>query len=124
MSNNRVELTGFLGQDAKLIEQEGKKFVALSIATTDSYKDDAGQWHDKETIWHNVLVFRPAAIQFAEKLKKGDKVELVGSLSYKPFKDEKGNTHNQAAIIAGFVQHQPKKSEEPNQEEINTVFKE
>ncbi|HAK77560.1 MAG TPA: hypothetical protein DCM71_11765, partial [Runella sp.] len=98
----------------KLIEQEGKKFVALSIATTDSYKDDAGQWHDKETIWHNVLVFRPVAIQFAEKLKKGDKVELIGSLSYKPFKDENGNTHNQAVIIAGFVQHQPKKSEEIN----------
>jgi single-strand DNA-binding protein len=123
MSNNRVELTGFLGQDAKLIEQEGKKFVALSIATTDSYKDDSGQWHEKETIWHNVLVFRPTAIQFSEKLKKGDKVELVGSLSYKPFKDENGNTHNQAAIIAGFVQHQPKKSEEPNQGDINTALK-
>lgn len=89
-SNNRVELTGFLGKDAKLIEKNGKKFVALNVATTDSYKDDSDQWQDKESVWHDALVFRPAAVQFAEKLKKGDKVELIGSLSYKLFKDENG----------------------------------
>lgn len=42
-SNNRIELTGFLGLDAKLVEKEDKKFVALRVATTDSYKDGVHQ---------------------------------------------------------------------------------
>ncbi|GAB3967717.1 hypothetical protein GCM10028806_10520 [Spirosoma terrae] len=122
-SNNRVELTGFLGQDAKLIEKNGKKFVALNVATTDSYKDDSGQWQDKESVWHDVLVFRPFAVQFAEKLKKGDKVELIGSLSYKPFKDENGNNRLQATIVASFVQHQyNKKSDELTVEEAKNLI--
>lgn len=108
-SNNRIELTGFLGNDPKVIEKEGKKFVALRLATTDSYRDDSGQWQDKESVWHDVLVFRPLAIQFAEKLKKGDKVEIIGSLFYKPLKGEDGYMHNQASIIAGFVQFQEMK---------------
>jgi single-strand DNA-binding protein len=121
-SNNRVELTGFLGNDPKVIEKEGKKFVALRLATTDSYKDDSGQWQDKESVWHDVLVFRPAAVQFAEKLKKGDKVELIGSLSYKSFKDENGFNRPQATIIAGFVQPQnSKKLDEPTMEEVNKL---
>lgn len=45
--NNRVELHGFLGQDAKNIEADGKTFVALRIATTDSYKDEKDQWQEK-----------------------------------------------------------------------------
>lgn len=121
-SNNRVELNGFLGNDPKVIDKEGKKFVALRLATTDSYKDDSGQWQDKESVWHDVLVFRPAAVQFAEKLKKGDKVELIGSLSYKSFKDENGFNRSQATIIAGFVQHQAnKKVDEPSQDEVNRL---
>lgn len=118
-SNNRVELTGFLGLDAKLIEKEDKKFVALRVATTDSYKDDSGNWIDKETLWHDVLVFRPLAVQFAEKLKKGDKVDIIGSLSYKPFKDENGNTRFQATIVSGFVQPYSKKSDEITNSDID-----
>lgn len=122
-SNNRVELTGFLGNDPKVIDKEGKKFVALRLATTDSYKDDSGQWQDKESVWHDVLVFRPVAVQFAEKLKRGDKVELIGSLAYKPFKGEDGYIHYQATVIAGFVQHQAsKKSDEPTAEELNSAL--
>lgn len=122
-SNNRVELTGFLGNDPKVIEKEGKKFVALRLATTDSYKDDSGQWQDKESVWHDVLVFRPAAVQFAEKLKKGDKVELIGSLSYKSFKDENAFSRPQATIIAGFVQHQTnKKSDDLSLEEVSIMI--
>lgn len=45
------------------------------------HKDDSDHWQDKDTVWHDVLVFRPTAVQFAEELKKGDKIELRGSLN-------------------------------------------
>lgn len=102
--NNRVELHGFLGQDAKIIETDGKTFVALRIATTDSYKDENEQWKDKESIWHDVLIFRPLAIQFSKNLKKGDLVDITGSLSYRPFKDENGYTQNVVTIVAGYIE--------------------
>lgn len=122
-NNNRVELNGNLGQDAKTIESNGKKFISLSLATTDSYKDEVGNWHDKETLWHEVLVFRPAAIQFAKDLKKGDRVEVVGSLSYRPFKDEQGYTRHQANIIAGYVQKVTfEKKDKSEDEAISQAF--
>lgn len=122
--NNKVELHGFLGQDAKIMETDGKTFVSLRIATTDSYKDENDQWQDKESIWHEVLVFRPLAVQFAKELIKGDLVDVTGSISYRPFKDEKGYTRYQATIIAGYVEKVSlDKKEEINSDTIEKVYK-
>ena len=35
--NCKVELNGFLGADPKSISKNGKTFIALRVATTDSY---------------------------------------------------------------------------------------
>ena len=37
---------GNLGADAKVIEQDGRKFVSFNVAHNDSYTDAAGQQHD------------------------------------------------------------------------------
>jgi single-strand DNA-binding protein len=105
--NNKVQLSGFLGQDPKEIAKSGKNFTVLQVATTDSYavkQDKQTKWEDKETIWHDVFVFRPTALKIAKDLKKGDKVELSGSLSYRLFKDEAGITRKQATIVANFIE--------------------
>lgn len=107
--NNKIELNGYLGQDAKSINKDGKNFIALRVATTDSYpevneKTGEIKWTDKDTIWHDVLVFRPQACHFAKDLKKGDAVEITGGIAYKVFKDEKGITRKQASIIATYVE--------------------
>lgn len=108
--NNRIELHGHLGMDAKTVEKEGKSFIVLRVATTDSYPvGQVGQgeeikWKDRETIWHDVLVFRPATAHFARDLKKGDRVQITGGLSYRPFKDAEGHARMQANIIASFIE--------------------
>lgn len=105
--NNKVQLSGFLGQDPKPITKGNKSFTVLRLATTDSYPVKQGDqtiWKDKETEWHDIFVFRPAASKFANELKKGDKVEISGSISYQPFKDQAGNNRRQASIIASFVE--------------------
>ncbi len=108
-TNCKIELTGYLGADAKSITKNDKTFIALRIATTDTYpvKDEKTgeiKWKDKATVWHDVLVFRAQAAHFARDLKKGDAVTLTGSLGYKPFKDEEGNTKRQASIVANYVE--------------------
>lgn len=105
--NNRIELHGHLGMDAKTVEKEGKSFVVLRVATTDSYPIGQGEeikWKDRETIWHDVLVFRPATAYFARDLKKGDRVQVTGSISYRPFNDAEGHTRRQASIVASFIE--------------------
>lgn len=114
MSNNcTVELKGNLGKDAKLVKSEKAEFVSLSVATTDFYKDKNGQWQNKETIWHDVVVFSPNAIVFAKGLKKGDKVHLKGTLSYKPVETKEGYSVSQASVVAYFLE----KTAQPTKEE-------
>ena len=119
-TNCKIELSGFLGSDPKTQNHNGKSFVVLNVATTDSYptKDEKNgeiKWKDKETVWHDVLVFRAQAAHFARDLKKGDAVYITGGLAYKSFKDEKGYSKRQASIIANFVE----KVEFPRQDELS-----
>ena len=105
--NNRVELHGHLGADPKVIGKDDKTFLVLRLATTDSYPVGQGEevkWKDRETIWHDVLVFKPATAHFARDLKKGDRVQITGAISYRPFKDAEGYTRRQANIVASFIE--------------------
>ena len=107
--NCKIELNGFLGSDPKIIEKDSKIFIALRIATTDSYplvdeKTGEVKWKDKESVWHDVLVFRPQAAHFARDLKKGNAVTISGTLDYKTFKDEQGKSRRQASIVANFIE--------------------
>ena len=123
--NCKVELNGVLGNDPKIVEKDGKTFVVLRIATTDSYPIKDGEktvWKDKATLWHDVLVFRPYTVTLAKSLKKKDIVEISGSLTYRPFKDENGHTKHEASIVAGFIRKvETDSSEEPSEAEISEV---
>ncbi len=112
MFNNTVKLTGNIGIEAKIIEQEnGTRFASLSIATTDSYKDADEQWQQKETVWHRVLVFNPQVIEVLKSLKTGTRIELDGSLSYRPFNtaldDGRSIQKQEVTIVAHKVTLKP-----------------
>jgi single-strand DNA-binding protein len=109
MSDNcRVQLKGNLGNDAKVITSNNKEFVALNLATTDSYFDkQTSTWKNKETLWHDVLVFSPSALKFARDLKKGERVYIDGILSYKQVESKEGYKVTQASIIANFAVKAP-----------------
>lgn len=86
-NNNTVTLTGNIGSEANIhiAEEGGQEFASFSLATTDSYKDDNEEWVQMDTIWHQVLVFNPRLVQMLKSLKKGTRIELTGSLSYRTF---------------------------------------
>lgn len=109
--NNTVALTGNMGAEAKIIEQEGKTFATFSLATADSYLDDNEQWVQKETIWHKVLVFSPHVVQQVKSLKKGTRVQVYGSLSYQEFQaileDGRTVTKKEASVVIHKVELKP-----------------
>lgn len=123
--NCKIELNGNLGQDAKVLESNGKKFVALRVATTDNYPVEEGNktvWKNSNTtLWHEVLIFNPHAIEIAEGFKKGDLVEIVGTLAYKAFKTEEGYNQNQASIIGRIARKVDLNKADPSSEEVEAM---
>lgn len=109
--NNTVILTGNMGSEARLIETEANRFAAFSLATTDSYQDQDGNWQEKETLWHNIIAFSPTAIETVKHFKKGTRLKITGSLSYRPFEiyDADGEifTKKEASIIIRQVEVAP-----------------
>ncbi len=107
---NTVTLTGNMGSEAKIIETAEKPFATFSLATTGSYKDENDEWQQKETIWHNILVFNPRVIEQVKNLKKGSRLEISGSISYRSFEvqTEVGTlTKKEASIIAHKAEQKP-----------------
>jgi single-strand DNA-binding protein len=61
MYKNHVELIGFLGQDPELkTSANHRPFTRLSVATTERWKDKAGQYQER-TEWHSVFFWGPRA---------------------------------------------------------------
>lgn len=110
MNTNHVILTGNLGAEPKYIPHDKRPFVAFSLATQDSYLDKAGNRQNKATAWHQVLVFNKSLIDTAQKLTKGTRIKLTGSLSYRNFDavvDGQTTKKNEASIIAETIEYAP-----------------
>lgn len=107
--NNTVTLTGNLGSEARIIEKDGRKFAVFSIATVDSFQDDKGDWQQKSTVWHDLITFSPPVIQQVNSLKKGSRVQITGSLSYRlfPVATDSGIRKKEAVVIARKLELKP-----------------
>lgn len=83
----QLEIIGKLGADATIKEFNGQKFIAFSVAHTESYTDGQGQKHERTT-WVSCLKYGESAV--INYLKKGTRVFLRGELSVKTY--EAGGT--------------------------------
>ena len=88
---NKVQLIGNLGgkPEVKTLDS-GKKLATLSLATSESYRNAAG---DKvtETQWHRLVAWGKVA-DIAEKyLDKGKEIAIEGKLINRSYTDKEGN---------------------------------
>lgn len=77
-----LEVIGNLGADAVIKELNGQKFIAFSVAHTESYTDTQGQRHERTT-WVSCLKYGESAV--LNYLKKGTRVFVRGELSAKTY---------------------------------------
>ena len=87
---NRVELIGNLGRDPEIRStQQRKKIATLSIATSESWKDQqSGDWRER-TEWHRVAVFNDGLAGVVENhLTSGMKVRIEGKLRTRKWQDQ------------------------------------
>ena len=89
---NRVQLIGNLGRDPEVrTMQNGGQVVTLSIATTESWKDDRSGERRERTEWHRVVIFNEGLGKIAERyLQKGAKIYLEGKLTTRKWQDQSG----------------------------------
>jgi single-strand DNA-binding protein len=91
MSNgtfSQTILTGRVGKDPLTHTfNDGTQRTSFSLATSEAWKDDAGEKQEK-TQWHNVVAFGAAAKIAAEYVKKGDMVQVVGQNETRDYEKE------------------------------------
>ena len=91
-SVNKVILLGNLGRDPDVrSSQDGTKFVNLSIATSERWKDRMSGEPRERTEWHRVVIFNENLARIAEQyLRKGSSVYVEGQLQTRKWTDQQG----------------------------------
>jgi single-strand DNA-binding protein len=103
-SVNKVILIGNLGRDPETrYMPDGGAITNISIATTDTWKDKAGEKQEK-TEWHRVAFFGRLAEIAGEYLKKGSQVYVEGRLQTRKWQDKDGNDKYTTEIVADRMQ--------------------
>jgi single-strand DNA-binding protein len=96
---NSVRLVGNLGMDPDVKSFENnRKLVRLSLATSESYKNDKGE-RVTETQWHNLALWGHVANFAEEDLKKGDQIAIEGKLTNRNYVDKDGNKRYMCEVV-------------------------
>ncbi|MCH1930302.1 single-stranded DNA-binding protein [Shewanella sp. A25] len=96
---NKVILVGNLGQDPEVRYMPNGNAVAnITVATSESWKDQQGQQQER-TEWHRVVLFGKLAEITGEYLRKGSQVYLEGKLQTRKWKDQSGQDRYTTEIV-------------------------
>ncbi|OYT16054.1 MAG: single-stranded DNA-binding protein [Bacteroidetes bacterium 4572_77] len=113
---NQCTLIGRLGAnpEMKSFNNDSTHRGQFSLATTENYKNKAGEWIN-DTQWHQIVGWGTTA-KYAEKyLQKGDEVMIQGKLTHRSYEDQNKITRYITEIIADqimIINKYEKKSEE------------
>ena len=103
-SVNKVILLGNLGRDPEVrFMPNGEAVCNFSIATTDTWKDKAGEKQER-TEWHNIVMYRKLAEIAGEYLKKGRTVYIEGRLQTRKWQTKEGQDRYSTEVIAENMQ--------------------
>ncbi len=89
---NRVQLIGHLGNDPEVVKfDSGKVKVSFRLATSENYKNGAGEWVN-EVQWHTIVGWEGMAKKVERlQLTKGAEIALQGKIVHRTYDDPQGN---------------------------------
>ena len=98
-SVNKVILLGNVGKDPEIRSTPGGTMVAnFSLATSDRFQDQQGNWQDR-TEWHNLVAFKRTAEIIRDYVKKGSKLYVEGKIQTRTWDDKDGVKHYKTEIL-------------------------
>jgi single-strand DNA-binding protein len=96
---NKVILVGNLGKDPEIrYTPNGKAVANLTLATSESWKDQSGQIQEK-TEWHRVSMFGKLAEIAGEYLRKGSQIYIEGKLQTRKWQNKEGQDQYTTEIL-------------------------
>lgn len=100
---NRAILIGNLGADPELkFLQNGQAVLRLRLATTERYKDKAGDTKES-TEWHTVVLWGKRAEALHKILHKGKTIAVEGRIQTRSWEDKDGGKRYSTEINASDV---------------------
>ena len=101
---NRVQLIGRVGNDPEVKSFEGgKKLATVSIATSESYKNEKGE-RVEQTEWHRVVAWGKTAEIIEQFVTKGREIAIDRKLTRRSYDDKDGTKHFMTEVVANDVQ--------------------
>jgi single-strand DNA-binding protein len=116
---NRVELIGFLGNDAEQKETGGgKKYTTLSLATKATWM--AGEERKERTEWHRITVWNGLG-EYAADFKKGSHIRVEGELRSREYDGQNGHVQTYEIVAESILslrggQRSDSRSDSPQQD--------
>ena len=103
-SVNKVILLGNVGKDPEIkVLPSGQPVANFSIATSERFKDQQGNWQDR-TDWHNLTAYGKLAEIVRDYVKKGNKLYTEGRLTTRSWDDkESGKKVYRSEIVVGDI---------------------
>jgi single-strand DNA-binding protein len=87
-SVNKVILLGNVGKDPEVkFLPSGLPVANLTLATSDRFKDKAGEWQDR-TEWHNLTAYQRVAEIIRDYVKKGSQIFVEGKIQTRSWDDK------------------------------------
>lgn len=100
-SINKITLIGNVGKDPEIrFTKSGEPIASFSLATSESWKDAAGQTLER-TEWHRIEAFGGIAQIAKDFVKKGNPIYIEGAVKYEEFTDKEGVKRNVTKIVLG-----------------------
>lgn len=101
MDKAAFEIVGNVGKVELKNLKGGKKIAILSVATSERWKRDDGEWAES-TYWHRVAVFPPGKVERIEaQVQKGTRVRLTGQVRPSSYETDKGQTRYVVEFVVG-----------------------
>lgn len=101
MDRAQFEFIGNVGKIEIKPTKNKKKIATISIATSERWKRDNGEWTEK-TYWHRITIFAPAKIALIETAAQvGTRLRLVGQVRPTSWEDDRGHTRYAIEFVVG-----------------------
>lgn len=114
---NKVNLVGRLGANPETQNLNGGYVkTRFSLATSERYKDKAGEWKEN-TSWHNLFAWGKTAERISKALEKGFEVVIDGKLvnnNYETKSGEKRYTTEIEVLDFLIISSTPKTNQSAN----------
>lgn len=108
MHDVQMTVSGYVGTnvDFRSSNGNGHDRATFRLGSTPRYRDRRdGEWHDHETVWMTVKVWRTLAQNVSSSVQRGEPVVVVGRLRAETWDGEDGQPHRRDVLEASMVAH-------------------